>query len=91
MEGLAPSAQDYLKELGSSHVGHLREQMEKIIAAEEKMRVRFFTAADLVEMLYSYFTPPTPNYPFLNEGGCDELNEKYNKDIYRRCDDAEVS
>lgn len=28
-----------------------------------------------------YYTPPTPNYPFLNEGNCDELNEKYNRDI----------
>jgi hypothetical protein len=31
-EGLAPSAPAYLQGLGSSRVGHLREQMEKIVA-----------------------------------------------------------
>ncbi len=31
-EGLAPSAQAYLQGLGGSRVGHLREQMEKIVA-----------------------------------------------------------
>jgi transposase len=31
-EGLAPSAPAYLEGLGSSRVGHLREQMEKILA-----------------------------------------------------------
>jgi transposase len=31
-EGLAPSASTYLQGLGSSRVGHLREQMEKIVA-----------------------------------------------------------
>jgi hypothetical protein len=30
-EGLAPSAPTYLQGLGSSHVGHLREQMERIV------------------------------------------------------------